>query len=59
MTAWARWCINHNLRALVYLACFLCLPLYLIYYIPEALGDWVRELKAIKRVPKEKQNATD
>lgn len=53
MRAWAKWCINHNLRWIVYLTGFIYLPLYFIYYIPEALSDWVRDMKSIKLTKKE------
>jgi hypothetical protein len=47
------WCINSNLKVLVYAFWLLLLPLYLFAYLNQAKDDALYDLKLIKNTEKE------
>jgi hypothetical protein len=49
---WVKWCINHNVKFLVYLVWLLILPLFLFAYLENAAEDAIRELNCIKNIKK-------
>lgn len=49
---WVKWCINHNMKFLVYIVWLLVLPLFLFVYIKDAADDAIRELEYIKNAKK-------
>lgn len=50
--SWVKWCINHDLKFLVYLVWFLVLPLFLLAYAENAAEDAMHELSSIKNAKK-------
>lgn len=51
---WVRWCINHDLKFIVYTCWLLLLPAFLLQYIPLAAKDAMKELEYIKNAKKGK-----
>lgn len=49
---WVKWCINHNMKFLVYLVWLLVLPLFLLAYIENAVEDAMHEFSSIKNAKK-------
>jgi len=49
---WVKWCINHNMKFMVYFVWLLVLPLYWFVYLPQAMQDALDELKYIKALKK-------
>ena len=50
--SWVKWCINNNMKFVVYIVWFLILPLFLLTYLGEAAKDAAGELEAIKNAKK-------
>lgn len=51
--SWVKWCINHNMKFLVYLVWLLVLPLFLLTYIENAVEDALYEFNLIKNAKKD------
>jgi hypothetical protein len=49
---WVKWCINNNLKFLVYLVWLIVLPFFLLAYIENAADDAMHELNSIKNAKK-------
>lgn len=49
---WVKWCVNNNLKFLVYIVWLLVLPLFLLAYLENAVEDAIRELNWIKNTKK-------
>jgi hypothetical protein len=49
---WVKWCVNHNLKILVYLVWLLILPLFLLAYMENARDDALHEFNSIKNLKK-------
>ena len=49
---WVKWCIDHNLKFLVYLVWLVILPLFLLAYAENAAEDAMHELNSIKNAKK-------
>lgn len=49
---WVKWCINHDLKFIVYIAWLLILPLFLLVYLKDATDDALHELNYIKNAKK-------
>lgn len=52
MKPWVKWCIENNMKFLVYVMWLLVLPLYLFTYLKNAGEDAIRELHWIKNIKK-------
>ncbi len=50
MRPWVKWCINHRVKFIVYLAWLIILPLYWIVYLPEAAKEAIRDLQDINKM---------
>lgn len=49
---WLKWCINHNLKFIVYVVWLFVVPLFWFVYLEEAMKDAVSELNYIKSLKK-------
>ena len=49
---WVKWCIDHNMKFLVYLVWLVILPLFLLVYLKDAAHDALYELNYIKNAKK-------
>lgn len=49
---WVKWCIDHDMKFLVYVVWLLILPLYLFGYFKDAADDAIYELEYIKNAKK-------
>ena len=56
MRDWVKWCINHNLKAVLYVLWVVTLPFYLMVdfpkFIKQAWNDCIYDLEVIKRKKK-------
>ena len=50
MKPWVRWCVEHNLQIVVYIALVLTLPVYLALSVKEGVIEWVGEFEHLKRL---------
>ena len=48
MRNWVKWCINHNLKWVLYIILVCMFPIYVFSYIKEGYMDWVSEVKWVK-----------
>lgn len=55
MRPWAMWCVNHNLKFVLYLLCVVISPAYVIATIRwgEAFSDLRRDIRDIRLQKKE------
>ena len=55
MRPWAMWCVNHNLKFVLYLLCVVISPAYVISTIRwgEAFSDLRRDIRDIRLQKKE------
>lgn len=52
MRYWVTWCVNHNLKFIVYAVWVLVLPFYFLNYVEEMAADALRDLKDIQKLTK-------
>lgn len=50
MRPWVKWCVNHKCKFVIYFVWAITLPAYIVLYIPEAYGEWIRELDSVRRL---------
>lgn len=50
---WVKWCINHNLKILVYFIWFIILPVFIFAYFQQAAEDALYEFNYIKNTKKD------
>jgi hypothetical protein len=53
MRPWVKWCVNHKMKFVVYLAWLLVLPLFLLAYAENAAADAMHEFKDIYNLKKD------
>jgi hypothetical protein len=53
MRPWVKWCVNHNMKFVVYLVWLILLPLFLLAYAENAAGDAMYEFKDIRNLKKD------
>lgn len=51
--SWVKWCINHNLKFLLYILWVLILPCFLLNYSKRAAEDAMWEFDKIKNAKKD------
>lgn len=49
---WVKWCVNNNLKFLVYLVWLIALPAFLLAYTENAVDDARYEFNCIKNLKK-------
>lgn len=49
---WVKWCVNNDMKFLVYLVWLLILPVFLLAYIENAVEDAMYEFNSIKNAKK-------
>ena len=52
MQPWAKWCIDHNLKILIYLVWLIILPVFWFVYLKQSMEDALYELELIKNTKK-------
>jgi hypothetical protein len=52
MKPWVKWCINNNVKFLVYIVWLIALPAFLLAYTENAVQDAIVELNWIKNIKK-------
>jgi hypothetical protein len=50
--SWVKWCINHDLKFIVYIVWLIILPVFLLVYLKDARNDALQELEYIKNAKK-------
>lgn len=53
MQSWVKWCIQHNLKFVVYFVWLLALPLYWLCYLKQSMEDAISDIKSIQNIKKE------
>lgn len=49
---WVKWCVDHNMKFVLYIIWLLILPLFLLAYLENAAEDAMYELNWIKNLKK-------
>lgn len=52
--AFGKWCINNDMKVIVYLIWFLVLPCYIFAYCNDAVEDAMYDFNCIKKQQKDK-----
>lgn len=52
LKSWIKWCINHDVKFVLYILWFLVLPSFLLAYTKEATTDAIYVLDYIKNTKK-------
>jgi hypothetical protein len=48
MRNWVRWCLDHRMKFVLYMAVVLVLPVYFLRYVSDGWDDFKHELKQLK-----------